>query len=95
MPGVDTNLPFKGAGKEAPDDCGTLDTGGTVQIMFKPSDSGPALYPCKASGGGMGVCPSSLHVFYRLGEGLPMCPSGLVGGYPCYRHIVHRTTRLG
>ena len=28
-----------------------------------PWNSGPALYPCGAVGGVMGVCPSSLHVF--------------------------------
>ena len=29
----------------------------------------PALYPCSVAGGGLGVCPSSLHVFRGPGEG--------------------------
>ena len=31
---------------------------------------GPAFYPCRLGGGVMEICPSSLHVFCGLGEGL-------------------------
>lgn len=50
-----------------------------IAMQTLPWDSGPALYPCRVVGGVMEVCPSSLHVFHELGEGLQPFPS--CGGY--------------
>ncbi len=63
---------FQGAGKEALTNR-TSGPGGAMWIPFRPWNSGPALYPRSAAGGIMGVCPSSVHLFCRLEEGLQLC----------------------
>jgi len=43
---------FQGAGKEAPADCQTSASVGTMWIPSWPWNSGPALYPCRVVGEG-------------------------------------------
>uniref|UniRef100_A0A3Q2DHH3 Beta-arrestin-1 n=1 Tax=Cyprinodon variegatus TaxID=28743 RepID=A0A3Q2DHH3_CYPVA len=59
------------------------DSGGAVSFLSWPWNTGSALHPHQDSGGCMGVCPTSLHVFCGSGEGIQPCPSGgPVGGTP-------------
>ncbi|KAM4556221.1 craniofacial development protein 2-like [Fundulus diaphanus] len=74
---------FRGSGKEGPSDSRISDSGRAVWFSSWPWNTGPALYPQQDSGGGMGVCPTSLHVLCGSGEGIRPCPPrDPVGGTP-------------
>ncbi|KAK3553764.1 hypothetical protein QTP70_009178 [Hemibagrus guttatus] len=46
-------------------------------------NTGPALYPPQGAQGFVGVCPTSPHVFYGLGEGIQLCSSWHSVGAEC------------
>ena len=74
---------LQGTGEENLSDSRTSDSGGTMQFSSWPWNTGPALYPPQGAQGFMGICPTSEHVFYGLGEGIRPCPLWhSVGGAP-------------
>ena len=66
---------LKGAGEESAAASRTSDPRGPMWFSSWPWNTEPALYPRGCAGGGMGVCPTSPHVFCVSGEGLEPCSS--------------------
>lgn len=59
-------------------------------------DTGPALSPLKEIWGCVGFCPTSLHVFFGLGEGIwPQCFVSMGSVAHCYKLFVPYTTIWG